>query len=142
MFKLIECFYLICKLFDGNTTFNNMSVISWQSDLLVEESTALPQDTDKLYHIILYTLSWSRFELTTSVVIGTDGIGSCKSNYHTITVTTAPICQLYYFSSDVVYVISTEQVFFWWFLFFAIFAFIWFCVKKMCPDTSIWHVSH
>ena len=31
----------------------------------------------------------SRFELTTSVVIGTGCIGSCKSNYHTIMVTTA-----------------------------------------------------
>ena len=27
--------------------------------------------------------------LTTSVVIGTDCIGNCKSNYHTITATTA-----------------------------------------------------
>jgi hypothetical protein len=35
----------------------------------------------------------SRFELTISVVIGTDCIGSCKSNYHTIKATTAPeIC--------------------------------------------------
>jgi hypothetical protein len=40
------------------------------------------QVSDKLYHIMLYTLSWSRFEHTTSVVIGTDCIGSCKSNYH------------------------------------------------------------
>ena len=30
------------------------------------------------------------FELTTSVVIGTDCIGSCKSNYHTITAIMAP----------------------------------------------------
>jgi hypothetical protein len=30
------------------------------------------------------------FELTTLVVIGTDCIGSCKFNYHTITTTTAP----------------------------------------------------
>ena len=30
------------------------------------------------------------FELTTSVMIATDYIGSCKSNYHTITTTTAP----------------------------------------------------
>ena len=30
---------------------------------------------------MLYTSSWSRFEYTTSVVIGTDSIGSCKSNY-------------------------------------------------------------
>jgi len=30
-------------------------------------------------------------ELTTSVVIGTYYTGSCKSNYHTITTTTAPV---------------------------------------------------
>jgi hypothetical protein len=44
-----------------------------------------------------YTSPWSRFELATSVVIGTDCIGSCKSNYHTITAMMAPagICLLY-----------------------------------------------
>jgi hypothetical protein len=50
----------------------------------------LSQVTDKLYHVLLYALPWSRFELTTAVVIGTDCIGSCKSKYHTITATTAP----------------------------------------------------
>ena len=35
-------------------------------------------------------LSWAGFELTTLVVIGTDCIGSCKSNYQTITTTMAP----------------------------------------------------
>ena len=51
--------------------------------------------TDKLYHIMLYT-SRSRFKLTTSVVIGTDCIGSCKFNYHTITATIVPsiICKM------------------------------------------------
>jgi hypothetical protein len=72
-----------------NSTFN-ISLISWRSVLLVEETTDLLQVTDKLYYIMLYTSPWSRFELTTSVVIGTDCIGSCKSNYHTITATTAP----------------------------------------------------
>jgi hypothetical protein len=38
-----------------NATFNNISVISWRSALLVEETgetTDLPQVSDKLYHIM------------------------------------------------------------------------------------------
>ena len=49
-----------------NTTLNNISVISWRSALLVEE-----------------TSPWTGFELATLVPIGTDYIGSRKSNYHT-----------------------------------------------------------
>jgi hypothetical protein len=55
-----------------------------------EKTTDLTWVTDKLFHIMLYTSPWSRFKLTTSVVIGTDFIRSCKSNYHTIRATTAP----------------------------------------------------
>ena len=84
-----------------NATCNNILVISWWSVLLVEE-TGGPREnllkvTDKLYHIMLYTSPWSRFELTTLVVIGTDCIGSCKSNYHTITATMAHITHKFCF---------------------------------------------
>ena len=41
------------------------------------KTTDLSQVTDKLYHIMLYTSPWSRCELTTSVVIDNDCIGSC-----------------------------------------------------------------
>ena len=37
-----------------NATFNNISVISWGSFLLVEKTTDLSEVTDKFYHIMLY----------------------------------------------------------------------------------------
>ena len=85
-----------------NATFNNISVISWQSVLLVEE-TWLPGENHwpvashwqiLSHNVVSSTLPWAGFELSTLVVIGNDCIGSCKSNYHTITTTTTTALDL------------------------------------------------
>jgi ketosteroid isomerase-like protein len=52
-------------------------------------STDCHNITEILLKVVLNTIR-TGFELTTIVVIGTDCTGSCKSNYHTITTTTAP----------------------------------------------------
>ena len=67
-----------------------VSFIWWRKPDYPEKTTDLSYVIDKLYHIIfieyrLVYLVWGGFELTTSVVIGTDYKGSCKFNYHTIT---------------------------------------------------------
>ena len=58
--KLLETMFFFCEkvglvwFMVLNATFNIISVIPWQSVLLVEETTDLSQVTDKLNHIVLY----------------------------------------------------------------------------------------
>ena len=43
------------------------------------------------HNVVSNTSAWAGFKLTTLVGIGADCIGSCKSNYHTIKTTMAPL---------------------------------------------------
>ena len=80
---------LVC-LMVFNATFNNISVISWQSVLLVEE-TGRPGENHWPVASHWQTLSHNVVHLTL-IEIRTHNISgdSCKSNYHTITAMTAP----------------------------------------------------
>ena len=79
-----------------NATFNNISVISWWSVLLVEETGVhgenhwpVASHWQTLSHnVVSSTLRHERGS-NSLVVIGTDCFGSCTSNYHTSMTTTA-----------------------------------------------------
>ena len=84
-----------------NVTFYNISVISWWSVLLVEETGENHRPAASHWPAFSHMLYWihlamSEIQITTVVVIGTDWTVSCKSNYHTITTMTSPQLVIYY----------------------------------------------
>jgi hypothetical protein len=84
-----------------NATFNNISAISWRSVLLVEE-TGVPGENHQAavshrqtlsHNVVSSTPRLSEIRTHSIVMICTGCIGSCESNYHMITTTTAPAIQ-------------------------------------------------
>jgi hypothetical protein len=79
-----------------NATFNNISVLSWRS-VLLEEETRVPGENRRpatsrwqtLSHIMLYRRVHLACGIRTHYV-SVDSIGSYKSNYRTNTTTTTP----------------------------------------------------
>ena len=64
----------------------------WRKSEYPEKTSDLSQVTDKLYHIILHRIQPTVHGVRTHNFsgVGTDCIGRCKSNYHTLTTTTTP----------------------------------------------------
>jgi hypothetical protein len=92
-----------------NTTFNNISVISWQSvfigggnwSTLGKPLTCRKSLTNFITKYCIEYTSPEWDSNSTLVVIGTDCIGSCKSNYHTIMTTDHGTNPLSYENGDV-----------------------------------------
>jgi hypothetical protein len=80
-----------------NATFNNISVISWRSVLLVEE-TGEPRENHQPVASQWQTLSHNVVHLALIKIrthnISGDCLGSCKSNYYSITAKMAPYIAL------------------------------------------------
>jgi hypothetical protein len=79
-----------------NANFNNISVISWWSILLVKETGVLGENQrhveshwQTLSHNVVSSTPHHE-QGSNSQMIGTDCIGSCESIYNTITTTIAP----------------------------------------------------
>jgi hypothetical protein len=70
-----------------NATFNNITVFLWQSVLVVEETGGSRENHRP---VLSHWQTLSHNVVLLALVIGTDCISSCESNYHMIMATTAP----------------------------------------------------
>jgi hypothetical protein len=93
----IHCKYHTMRVMVFNATFNNTSVQSWQSAILVEE-TRVPGENHRpavshwqtlSHNVVSHTSRLNGIRTHNLVAIETDCIGSYKSNYHKITTMTA-----------------------------------------------------
>jgi hypothetical protein len=85
-------FYFHCAIFQLNAQIAHGAGLS-RSPILFVEETGEPGENHRPVTSRRQTLSHnvtSGFELTPLLVIGTHCIGSCKSKYNMITITTAP----------------------------------------------------
>ena len=91
----------------------------WTEPEYLKKTTDLPHVTDKLHCIMLYRVHPSPkrgFTLAMLVVIGTDRIGSCKSNYHVIMTKMAPLSGLHnpinaaYLNNDPIFSIELGMI--------------------------------
>ena len=95
VFKYIMLVWLVAWFMVFTTTFNNISVISWRSVLLVEEIGMLGENyrpAASHWQTSSHNVVSSTHRTHNIVAIDIDCIGSCKSNNHTIT--TAPVCMV------------------------------------------------
>jgi hypothetical protein len=90
------CGCLVAWFMVFKAIFNNISVISWRSFVSVDETGVSGENLwlvashwQTLSHNVIS--STPRHERHSNSLIVTDCTGSCKSHYHTITSTTAPI---------------------------------------------------
>jgi hypothetical protein len=83
--------WVLFRFMVWKVTFNNISVISWRSVWLVEETGESGENHRQTLSHNVVSNTWTGSEPTTLVVISIDCTGSCKSNYHAITTKEAPV---------------------------------------------------
>jgi hypothetical protein len=86
------CFVLLARITVFNSTFNNISVISFQSVVLAEETGENHRPAASHWHTLSHNVLSSTLRKghdSTFVVIGTDCTVSCEANNHTSTTTAA-----------------------------------------------------
>ena len=93
VFQIIHS-YAVFRIMMFNATFNNISVISWRSDLLVEKPRVSGENHrpaashwQTLSHKIVVHLYMSGIRTHNF----SDYMGRCKSNYYAITTAMAPL---------------------------------------------------